>query len=44
MTSAAEPTTAPTDAQLAFVEDFALVLERRGLVRMVGRIVGWLLI
>lgn len=45
MTSAApEPNTAPTDAQLAFVEDFALVLERMGLVRMVGRTVGWLLI
>lgn len=45
MTSAApEPTTAPTDAQLAFVEEFALVLERMGLVRMVGRTVGWLLV
>ncbi|MEV6325696.1 MarR family transcriptional regulator [Nocardia sp. NPDC051787] len=44
MTSASEPTTTPTDAQLAFVEDFALVLERMGLVRMIGRTVGWLLI
>ncbi|WP_306363599.1 GbsR/MarR family transcriptional regulator [Nocardia sp. CC227C] len=44
MTSAAESNTAPTDAQLAFVEDFALVLERMGLVRMVGRTVGWLLV
>ncbi|MBF6300974.1 MarR family transcriptional regulator [Nocardia amamiensis] len=44
MTSASEPTTAPSDAQLAFVEDFALVLERMGLVRMAGRTVGWLLI
>ncbi|CAM4517394.1 MarR family transcriptional regulator [Nocardia ninae] len=34
----------PTPEQLAFVEDFALVLERMGLVRMVGRAAGWLLI
>ncbi|MEV6768700.1 MarR family transcriptional regulator [Nocardia sp. NPDC051030] len=44
MTSAASEPIAPTDAQLAFVEDFALVLERMGLVRMVGRTVGWLLV
>ncbi|MBF6181232.1 GbsR/MarR family transcriptional regulator [Nocardia otitidiscaviarum] len=44
MTSAAESNTAPTDAQLAFVEDYALVLEQMGLVRMVGRTVGWLLV
>ncbi|MBL1079883.1 hypothetical protein JK358_36350 [Nocardia sp. 2] len=43
MTSAAEPSN-PTDEQLAFVEDFALVLERMGLVRMVGRAAGWLLV
>ncbi|QBS40103.1 GbsR/MarR family transcriptional regulator [Nocardia sp. CS682] len=34
----------PTPEQLAFVEDFALVLERMGLVRMVGRAAGWLLV
>ncbi|MEU2040356.1 GbsR/MarR family transcriptional regulator [Nocardia niwae] len=44
MTSASESAPAPTDAQLAFVEDLALVFERMGLVRMVGRTVGWLLI
>ncbi|NNH71213.1 MarR family transcriptional regulator [Nocardia uniformis] len=45
MTSATpEPSTTPSDAQLAFVEDFALVLERMGLVRMVGRTVAWLLV
>ncbi|MEU0500974.1 MarR family transcriptional regulator [Nocardia sp. NPDC005998] len=37
-------TTAPTAQQLAFVEDLALVLERMGLVRMVGRAAGWLLV
>ncbi|MFC9995611.1 GbsR/MarR family transcriptional regulator [Nocardia sp. NPDC127526] len=42
--SGAADATAPTAAQLAFVEDFALVLERMGLVRMVGRTVGWLLV
>ncbi|WP_067540912.1 GbsR/MarR family transcriptional regulator [Nocardia crassostreae] len=42
--SSAAESTAPTEAQLAFVEDFALVLERMGLVRMVGRTVGWLLV
>ncbi|UGT42723.1 winged helix DNA-binding protein [Nocardia yamanashiensis] len=44
MTSATPEQPTPTDAQLAFVEDFALVLERMGLVRMVGRTVGWLLV
>ncbi|WP_067813540.1 GbsR/MarR family transcriptional regulator [Nocardia inohanensis] len=44
MTGAIPEQPAPTDAQLAFVEDFALVLERMGLVRMVGRAVGWLLV
>ncbi|WP_433684194.1 GbsR/MarR family transcriptional regulator [Nocardia sp. CA-119907] len=39
-----EQTTAPTAQQLAFVEDFALVLERMGLVRMTGRAAGWLLV
>ncbi|KIA61274.1 hypothetical protein FG87_32070 [Nocardia vulneris] len=29
---------------MAFVEDFALVLERMGLVRMTGRAAGWLLV
>ncbi|HEX2145890.1 MAG TPA: MarR family transcriptional regulator [Glycomyces sp.] len=29
---------------LAFVEDFALTFERLGLVRMTGRVMGWLLI
>jgi hypothetical protein len=33
-----------TAEQLAFVEDFALVLERMGLVRMTGRAAGWLLV
>ncbi len=37
-------TTAPNPEQLAFVEDFALVLERMGLVRMTGRAAGWLLV
>ncbi|QIS04951.1 MarR family transcriptional regulator [Nocardia brasiliensis] len=36
--------TAPTPEQLAFVEDFAIVLERMGLVRMTGRAAGWLLV
>ncbi|WP_433656252.1 GbsR/MarR family transcriptional regulator [Nocardia sp. CA-128927] len=39
-----DSTTAPTPEQLAFVEDFALVLERMGLVRMTGRAAGWLLV
>ncbi|WP_433733502.1 GbsR/MarR family transcriptional regulator [Nocardia sp. CA-129566] len=39
-----EQITAPTAQQLAFVEDFALVLERMGLVRMTGRAAGWLLV
>ncbi len=29
---------------LAFVEDFALTFERLGLVRMTGRVMGWLLV
>lgn len=33
-----------TSEELAFVEDFALTLERLGLVRMTGRVVGWLLV
>ncbi|WP_330256687.1 hypothetical protein OG874_20280 [Nocardia sp. NBC_00565] len=36
--------TAPNADQLAFVEDFALILERMGLVRMTGRAAGWLLV
>ncbi|WP_330179588.1 winged helix DNA-binding protein [Nocardia sp. NBC_01503] len=44
MTSATPEPPTPTDDQLAFVEDFALVLEQMGLVRMVGRTVGWLLV
>ncbi|MFI9404479.1 GbsR/MarR family transcriptional regulator [Nocardia sp. NPDC052316] len=39
-----ETDNATTPEQLAFVEDFALVLERMGLVRMVGRAAGWLLV
>lgn len=39
-----EQNAAPTPEQLAFVEDFALVLERMGLVRMTGRAAGWLLV
>ncbi|WP_327100106.1 MarR family transcriptional regulator [Nocardia vinacea] len=39
-----EQTTGPTPEKLAFVEDFALVLERMGLVRMTGRAAGWLLV
>lgn len=31
-------------ATLAFVEDFALAMERLGLVRMTGRVMGWLLV
>jgi DNA-binding PadR family transcriptional regulator len=33
-----------TERELAFVEDFALAMERLGLVRMTGRVIGWLLI
>ncbi|MFI6361622.1 GbsR/MarR family transcriptional regulator [Nocardia sp. NPDC050630] len=39
-----EQATEPTPEKLAFVEDFALVLERMGLVRMTGRAAGWLLV
>ncbi|MEV0292624.1 hypothetical protein [Nocardia sp. NPDC050710] len=39
-----EQPTSPTPEQLAFVEEFALVLERMGLVRMTGRAAGWLLV
>ncbi|MEV4234168.1 MarR family transcriptional regulator [Nocardia sp. NPDC049737] len=39
-----EQTTEPSPEKLAFVEDFALVLERMGLVRMTGRAAGWLLV
>ncbi|WP_067842813.1 GbsR/MarR family transcriptional regulator [Nocardia lijiangensis] len=44
MTSTEHDQAAPTPEQLAFVEDFALVLERMGLVRMTGRAAGWLLV
>ncbi|MET8775186.1 winged helix DNA-binding protein [Nocardia sp. NPDC050713] len=44
MTSTEHDRPAPTPEQLAFVEDFALVLERMGLVRMTGRAAGWLLV
>jgi len=37
------PSAAPT-AELEFVEAVALGLERQGLVRMAGRVIGWLLI
>ncbi|MCF6522341.1 GbsR/MarR family transcriptional regulator [Streptomyces sp. JJ36] len=33
-----------TDEELAFVEEAALSLERQGLFRMAGRVLGWLLI
>jgi DNA-binding transcriptional regulator GbsR (MarR family) len=33
-----------SERELAFVEDFALAMERLGLVRMTGRVIGWLLI
>ncbi|WP_328403430.1 GbsR/MarR family transcriptional regulator [Nocardia sp. NBC_00403] len=39
-----EPTSDPTPEQLTFVEDLALVFEKMGLVRMVGRAAAWLLI
>ncbi|WP_026924618.1 GbsR/MarR family transcriptional regulator [Glycomyces arizonensis] len=42
MTGPDQPT-APPEA-LAFVEDFALTFERLGLVRMTGRVMGWLLV
>jgi hypothetical protein len=42
--SSTPQTIAPTPGQLAFVENFALVLERMGLVRMTGRAAGWLLV
>jgi DNA-binding transcriptional regulator GbsR (MarR family) len=44
MSSQGDQENAPTADQLAFVEDFALVLERMGLVRMTGRAAGWLLV
>ncbi|NYE45917.1 hypothetical protein HDA32_001037 [Spinactinospora alkalitolerans] len=34
----------PTDEELHYVEEVAVVLEHMGLVRMHGRVVGWLLI
>lgn len=40
---AAEPNTA-SPAELQFVEAVALSMERQGLVRMAGRVIGWLLI
>jgi hypothetical protein len=42
MTEPERPTPAPEI--LAFVEDFALTFERLGLVRMTGRVMGWLLV
>ncbi|WP_285662191.1 GbsR/MarR family transcriptional regulator [Actinorhabdospora filicis] len=33
-----------TDAELEYVEEFALAMERMGLVRMTGRVIGWLTI
>lgn len=42
--SSSEQESTPTAEELAFVEDFALTLERLGLVRMTGRVVGWLLV
>ncbi|GAA3745519.1 GbsR/MarR family transcriptional regulator [Salinactinospora qingdaonensis] len=39
-----QPPFAPTDAQRHYVEELAVVLEGMGLVRMHGRVVGWLLI
>ncbi|MEV0649263.1 winged helix DNA-binding protein [Phytomonospora sp. NPDC050363] len=42
-TEQTEPARA-TDAELAFVEEFALTLERMGLVRMAGRVIAWLTI
>lgn len=33
-----------TDAELEFVEEFALAMERLGLVRMTGRVIAWLTI
>ncbi|MEV6276221.1 winged helix DNA-binding protein [Nocardia sp. NPDC051832] len=44
MTSPEDTAVAPTPEQLAFVEEFALVLERMGLVRMTGRAAAWLLV
>jgi len=44
MASSEQEPTPATEAELAFVEDFALTLERLGLVRMTGRVVGWLLV
>ncbi|HEY1178025.1 MAG TPA: hypothetical protein VGF17_17855 [Phytomonospora sp.] len=35
---------AATDDELAFVEEFAISLERMGLVRMTGRVIAWLTI
>ncbi|WP_205328315.1 GbsR/MarR family transcriptional regulator [Glycomyces sp. YM15] len=35
----------PADAETrAFVEEFAIMMERLGLVRMTGRVMGWLLV
>ena len=39
-----EATPNATPEELAFVEEFALAMERLGLVRMTGRVIGWLLV
>ncbi|WP_378731909.1 GbsR/MarR family transcriptional regulator [Nocardia brasiliensis] len=44
MGTTGEQPAGPTPEQLTFVEDFALVLERMGLVRMTGRAAAWLLV
>jgi hypothetical protein len=43
MSDSEEPTAASPET-LAFVEDFAITFERLGLVRMTGRVMGWLLV
>jgi DNA-binding MarR family transcriptional regulator len=43
-TTSPRPTAAAEPAIRAWVEDFALLLEREGLARTAGRIFGWLLV
>lgn len=38
------PSPSASADELAFVEEFALAMERLGLVRMTGRVIGWLLV
>ncbi|THV32859.1 GbsR/MarR family transcriptional regulator [Glycomyces buryatensis] len=44
MASSEQENISATPEELAFVEEFALAMERLGLVRMTGRTIGWLLV